>query len=632
MSEIDKNSGTELSGTEIIASFVKTLPNAPGVYHMLDKNGNVLYVGKALNLKVRVKNYTSFKGNSNRICRMIAATKSMEFVRTNTESEALLLEANMIKRYRPQFNVLLRDDKGFPYILITQDEQAPELKKHRGKRNIKGHYFGPFASGMAVNSSIDILQKAFLLRNCSNSYYANRSRPCLQYQIKRCSAPCTGEISFQDYAKLVDDACDFMRGKSKKIQQALVKQMTDAADMQDYEKAAILRDRIAALAHVVSQNDMSANHVKEADIFAIYQMAGQFCVQVFFYRAFQNWGNHAFYPRADSSLSESEVLSAFISQFYENKEPPKLILTSHKVSEHELLQQALSFSLGSKVNIINPKRGEKFNLVRNAINNAKEALGRKLSQSVAQNKLLKNMAEIFDLEQIPRRIEVYDNSHISGTNAIGAMIVAGEEGFAKKQYRTFNIKSTTISAGDDFAMMSEVLSRRFARLAKYKQEKEISIDEDSSLMPEYPDVILIDGGKGQLSAARKSLSEFDLPHEITLIAIAKGEDRNAGRETFYMVGKKPMSLPDGDPVLYFMQRLRDEAHRFAIGTHRARRKKNFVKNPLNEIAGIGVARKKALLNHFGSAKAVSRAALNDLKNIAGISSAMAEKIYNHFRE
>ncbi|MCF6343694.1 MAG: excinuclease ABC subunit UvrC [Devosiaceae bacterium] len=624
------NQSSEIIGTKIIATYVKNLPNSAGVYRMLDENSNVLYVGKALSLKKRVKNYTSFKGNSNRICRMISATRSMEFVQTNSESEALLLEANMIKRYKPQFNVLMRDDKGFPYILITNDHQAPELKKHRGVRNIKGQYFGPFASGNAVNTTIDILQRAFLLRNCSNSYFANRTRPCLQYQIKRCSAPCTGEISQENYAKLADDACDFLRGKSNKIQQELAKQMTEAAQNQDYEAAAILRDRIAALAHIRSKNDMSATHVNEADIFAIYKQAGQFCVQVFFYRAFQNWGNHAFYPRADGSLNESEVLSAFISQFYENRMPPKLVLVSHDLLEKNLLEQALSISLDSKVAIIKPKKGEKHSLISNALNNAKQALGRKLSHNLAQKKLLEGMAEAFALDKTPRRIEVYDNSHISGTNAIGAMIVAGIEGFAKKQYRTFNIKSETITPGDDFGMMSEVLSRRFARLAK-QQKLEIEKQQSENGIPDYPDVMLIDGGKGQLSAVAKSLKEYNLPFEITLIAIAKGEDRNAGKETFYMLNKKPMKLEAGSPVLYFVQRLRDEAHRFAIGTHRAKRNKQMIKNPLDEISGIGASRKKALLNHFGSAKATSRASFSDLKNIEGISAALAKKIHDHFR-
>ena len=620
-------------GTSIIADYVKHLPNAPGVYSMLDENSNVLYVGKALSLKKRVKNYTSFSGNSNRICKMIALTRSMEFVRTKTDSEALLLEANMIKRYSPQFNVLLRDDKSFPYILITSEHEheAPELKKHRGARNIKGHYFGPFASATAVNATIDILQKAFLLRNCSNSYYANRTRPCLQYQIKRCAAPCTGEISLKEYKKLANDACSFLRGKSKKIQQDLAKQMGLAAIEQDYEGAAILRDRIASLAHITSQNDMSANNVNEADIFAIYKQAGQFCVQVFFYRAFQNWGNYAFYPRADSLLSEAEVLSAFILQFYENRTPAKLILTSHKVNEAELVQQALSISLGAGVRIITPKKGEKFTLVQNALNNAKEALGRKLSQHLAQKKLLEGMKEVFGLEKTPRRIEVYDNSHIQGTNAIGAMIVAGIEGFAKKHYRTFNIKSETITPGDDFGMMEEVLSRRFARLAKQEPLNKENKQNGSDDFPDYPDVMLIDGGRGQLNAVVKSLEKFDLPNPITLIAIAKGENRNAGNESFHMVGKKPIKLEAGSLILYFVQRLRDEAHRFAIGTHRAKRKKALIKNPLDEIKGIGAMRKKALLNHFGSAKAVGRASLKDLRNIAGISSAMAEKIYNHFR-
>ncbi len=613
-------------GIKIISDFAKNLPNAPGVYRMLDERGNVLYVGKALSLKNRVKNYTSFKGNSNRICTMISATRSMEFVRTDSESEALLLEANMIKRFRPQYNVLMRDDKGFAYILITSSHEAPELKKHRGVRNIKGHYFGPFASGIAINSTIDILQRAFLLRNCSDSYYANRTRPCLQYQIKRCAAPCTGEISLEDYQKLANDACDFLRGKSKKIQQDLNKKMIEAAEKEEFEKAAILRDRISALAQIISKNDMSANHVEEADIFAIEQMGGEFCVQIFFYRAFQNWGNHAFYPRADNNLSKSEVLSAFILQFYENRPAPKLIITSHNLPEKDLISSALSTKFGHKIKIITPKRGEKLSLVKNALNNAKEALARKFAQKKTQKKLFENMAKSFSLKKIPQKIEVYDNSHIQGTNAIGAMIVATQEGFAKKHYRKFNIKNNNISAGDDFAMMKEVLSRRFARLIKEENNQ-----SENGEIKHYPDVILIDGGKGQLSAVANCLKQYGLEDKIELIAIAKGENRNAGNERFFMVERGEIKLPNGDPVLYFMQQLRDEAHRFAIGTHRAKRKKAIKKNPLDEIEGIGAKRKKALLSHFGSAKAIMRAAQKDIEKVNGISSAMAKKIYNHFK-
>ena len=619
----------ENTGTKTIAAYLKTLPKSPGVYRMIDENGAVLYVGKAKNLKARVSNYTKYDGNPTRICRMISATRSMEFVLTKTESEALLLEANLIKRLKPWYNVLLRDDKSFPFILIPTENEAPQLLKHRGKRRLKGHYFGPFASGYSVDKTIATLQKAFLIRNCSNSYYQNRTRPCLQHQIKRCAAPCTGEISPKDYQKLVDNACDFLSGKSKKIQESLASEMQNAADKEDFENAAILRDRLAALTYIVGQNDVVAKSIKEADIFAIHQIGGQFCVQVFFYRAYQNWGNHAFYPRADGSLSEGEVLSAFITQFYQTHIPPKQIFTSLELEENKLLQEALTFKINSKVKISNPKRGEKYELVNNALNNAKEAIGRKLAQTSAQKTLLKKMTEVFGLKEIPRRIEVYDNSHISGTNAVGAMIVASENGFEKKQYRTFNIKSKTITPGDDYGYMEEVLGRRFARLLKENPLKDKEKQEEGAL-PDWPDVILIDGGKGQLSAVKKTLHALGLKDEVTLIGIAKGEERNAGRETFFMQGKKSFMLPARDPVLYYVQRLRDEAHRFAIGTHRAKRKKDVVKNPLDEIGGIGAARKKALLNHFGSAKAVSNAALSDLVKVDGISKAMALKIYDFF--
>ncbi len=628
------NSAQETSGLDIIAAFVKTLPSSPGVYRMIDAQGAVLYVGKANSLKDRVSNYTRYEGNPNRICRMISATATMEFVTTKTESEALLLEANLIKRLKPWYNVLMRDDKSFPFILLATDHEAAQLVKHRGKRRREGHYFGPFASGQSVDRTIATLQKAFLIRNCSNSYYANRNRPCLQHQIKRCAAPCTGEISLDKYQKLVDSARAFLSGKSKIIQERLSSEMNKAAEKEDFENAAILRDRLTALTYIVGQNDVSANSFEEADIFAIYQIAGQFCVQVFFFRAFQNWGNHAFYPRADASLDEGEVLQAFISQFYEGRVPPKLILVSNELKENDLLELALSEKLNSRVNISNPKRGEKFEIVNNALNNAKEALGRQLAQTSAQKSLLKKMVDVFDLKQTPKRIEVYDNSHISGSNAVGAMIVASENGFEKKHYRTFNIKSSTITPGDDFGMMEEVLGRRFARLMKEnpleKKTDENEEKKDDGQLPDWPDVILIDGGKGQLSAVQKSFTSLGLGDEVTLIAIAKGQERNAGRETFFMQGKKSFMLPARDPVLYYVQRLRDEAHRFAIGTHRAKRKKDIVKNPLDEIEGIGASRKRALLNHFGSAKAVSRAALVDLIKVSGISKAMAEIIYDHF--
>ena len=615
------------TGADIIKAFVRTLPAAPGVYRMLDEAGDVVYVGKARNLKARVTNYTRPDGNPVRIQRMIATTRSMEFVRTETESEALLLEANLIKRLRPRFNVLLRDDKSFPYILIATDHEAPELLKHRGVRRRPGHYFGPFASATAVGRTIAALQKAFLLRNCSDSFYAARTRPCLQHQIKRCAAPCTGEVSIEGYQRLVEDAQAFLSGKSHAVQTHLSEEMNKAAEALDFERAAMLRDRLSALALIQSQGDMSARGVEEADIFAIHSEAGQFCVQVFFFRAHQNWGNHAFRPRADAAMSEAEVLEAFIAQFYESHLPAKQALLSHDLEQTELLEEALSARAGHRVHVLTPKRGEKRDLVQMALDNAREALGRQLAEGATQKKLLEGVAETFGLEEVPRRIEVYDNSHIQGTNAVGGMIVAGEEGFSKKHYRTFNIKSEDLTPGDDFGMMREVLTRRFTRLAN---ESEPDHEDDTTGMPDWPDVVFIDGGLGQLNAVREVISEMSLPREVTFIGIAKGEERDAGREKFFIEGREPFMLPARDPVLYYVQRLRDEAHRFAIGTHRARRAKSQIKNPLDEIDGIGPTRKRALLNHFGSAKAVSRAALADLSAVPGISDAMARLIYDHF--
>lgn len=626
-SEQDVDLQPTKTGAEIIREFVRTLPASPGVYRMLDANADVVYVGKARNLKARVTNYTRPEANPIRIQRMIAVTKTMEFVRTETESEALLLEANLIKRLRPRFNVLLRDDKSFPYILIATDHEAPELLKHRGAKRRPGHYFGPFASATAVSRTIAALQKAFLLRNCSDSFYASRTRPCLQHQIKRCAAPCTGEITIKDYQGLVESARQFLNGKTQSVQDQLSSEMNEAAENLDFERAAMLRDRLSALALIQSQGDMSARSVEEADIFAIHTEAGQFCVQVFFFRAHQNWGNHAFRPKADASMDETEVLEAFISQFYQSRTAPKLILVSHELAEPEVLEEALSSQAGHRVHINHPQRGEKRDIVDHALNNAREALARQLSESATQKKLLEGVKETFGLEETPRRIEVYDNSHIQGTNAVGAMIVAGEEGLSKKHYRTFNIKSEDLTPGDDFGMMREVLTRRFTRLAR---ESELDAEDDTSGMPDWPDVLFIDGGAGQLRAVREVIEELNLPRQIILIGIAKGEERDAGREKFFMTGKQPFMLPARDPVLYYVQRLRDEAHRFAIGTHRARRSKAQIKNPLDEIDGIGPTRKRALLNHFGSAKAVSRAALSDLTVVPGISEAIAQIIYDHF--
>ena len=614
-------------GAEIIRNFVKTLPTGPGVYRMFDAEGEVIYVGKARNLKARVTNYTRPDGLDIRIRRMIAATRNMEFVRTETEAEALLLEANLIKRLKPRFNVLLRDDKSFPYILISTEHEAPELKKHRGVRSQKGHYFGPFASALAVKRTINALQRAFLLRTCTDSFYKSRTRPCILHQIKRCAAPCTGEISLEDYAELVDEARQFLSGKSKVVQEHLAADMNKAAEALDFERAALLRDRLSALALVQSSGDVAAKTVEEADVFAIAQEAGQFCVQVFFFRAYQNWGNHAFRPRADQSLSEAEVLEAFLSQFYEDRTPPKLVLVSHEPEERELIEEALSARAGSRVYIQAPQRGEKKELVNHALTNAREALGRQLAEGATQKALLEGVAQLFDLEEPPRRIEVYDNSHISGTNAVGAMIVAGEEGFSKKHYRTFNIRSTDITPGDDFGMMREVLTRRFSRLAN---ESPTDAEDEQTGMPDWPDLVFIDGGAGQLNAVNEVIRTLDLPREVTFIGIAKGEERDAGREKFHVAGREPFMLPHRDPVLYYVQRLRDEAHRFAIGTHRARRKKEMITNPLDEIEGIGPARKRALLQRFGSAKAVSRAALADLASVPGVSTALAQQIYDHF--
>jgi excinuclease ABC subunit C len=614
-------------GPDVIRAFVRTLPAAPGVYRMLDSSGEVIYVGKARSLKARVSNYTRPEALPVRIQRMVAATCSMEFVRTETESEALLLEANLIKRLKPRFNVLLRDDKSFPYILIATDHEAPELMKHRGTRRRQGHHFGPFASVTAVNRTIASLQKAFLLRNCSDSFYAARTRPCLMHQIKRCSGPCTREISLADYGELVHEAKEFLSGRSQSVRDHLQKDMNEAAEALDFERAALLRDRLSALALIQSQGDATAKSVEEADVFAIHHEGGQFCVQVFFFRAFQNWGNHAFRPRADASMTDAEVLEAFVSQFYESRTPPRLVLLSHELSEPQLMEEALSSRAEFRVRVQTPQRGEKRDLVNHALNNAREALGRQLAEGATNRALLEGVGEIFGLQEVPRRIEVYDNSHISGTNAVGAMIVAGEEGFSKKHYRTFNIRSTDITPGDDFGMMREVLTRRFSRLAA---ESPDDAEDETTGMPDWPDVVFIDGGAGQLNAVREVIAKLNLPKDVTFIGIAKGEERDAGREKFFMEGRDAFMLPHRDPVLYYVQRLRDEAHRFAIGTHRARRKKDVVKNPLDEIDGIGPTRKRALLNHFGSAKAVGRASLMDLAAVPGISDQMAQMIYDHF--
>ncbi|CDL76102.1 uvrC [Brucella canis str. Oliveri] len=610
---------------------MKRLPNNPGVYRMFNSDGDVLYVGKARNLKKRVSNYARGIGHSNRITRMIRETVTMEFVVTRTETEALLLEANLIKRLRPRFNVLMRDDKSFPYILLTGGHRAPGIFKHRGARSRKGDYFGPFASAGAVGRTINALQRAFLLRTCTDSVFETRTRPCLLYQIKRCSAPCTYEISDEDYAGLVAEAKAFLSGKSQSVKDHLAAAMQAASADLDFEHAAVYRDRLAALSHVQSHQGINPQTVEEADVFAIHQEGGMTCIQVFFFRTGQNWGNRAYFPKADSSLGPAEVLGAFLSQFYDDKPCPKLVLLSETVEEQFLITEALSTRAGHKVQVSVPQRGEKKELVQHALTNAREALGRRLAETSSQARLLQGLAETFGLPRAPRRIEVYDNSHIMGTNAVGGMIVAGPEGFVKNQYRKFNIRSTDITPGDDFGMMREVIERRFSRLVKEHGTPAGEV-ENPDAFPAWPDVILIDGGQGQVGAVRQILGEMGISDLVTAIGIAKGVDREAGRERFFMEGKQPFTLPPRDPVLYFIQRLRDEAHRFAIGTHRARRKKEMVRNPLDEIAGIGPTRKRALLHHFGTAKAVSRAAVEDLMQIDGISEAMARAIHDHFRD
>ena len=616
--------GETETGAAVIARSAKTAPAGPGVYRMLDAGGEVLYVGKARHLKKRVVSYARGQGHNNRIARMIADTATMEFVTTKTEIEALLLEANLIKRLKPRFNVVLRDDKSFPFILIARDHPVPQILKHRGARNRPGEYFGPFASAGAVTRTINTLQRAFLLRSCSDGYYETRVRPCLLYQIKRCSAPCTGEISVAEYGALVDEALRFLRGESDEVKHRLHALMNEASQNQDYERAASFRDRLTALSHIQSRQGINPHTVKEADVFAAHQDAGQTCIQVFFFRSGNNWGNRAYFPRADKALPVEEVLESFIAQFYDDKPPPKLILLSHEIEERRLLAEALALKAGYKITVTAPQRGEKRELVDHALVNAREALARRLAEHASQAAILARLAELLDLDETPQRIEVYDNSHISGTNPVGAMIVAGPEGFIKAQYRKFNMKAEDLAPGDDYAMMREMLTRRFSRLVKER-------DKDEGEGWAAPDLVLIDGGPGQLSAAHDVLEGLGLP-DIRIAAVAKGPDRNAGRERIYLKGKQPLLLEPRDPVLYCIQTLRDEAHRFAIGAHRVRRKKGLTASPLDEVPGIGPARKRALLKHFGSAKAVSRAGIADLESVGGISAQMAKAIYDHFHE
>jgi excinuclease ABC subunit C len=678
--------GSLAAGRETIIRFSKLAPSRPGVYRMIDASGDVLYVGKAKNIKKRILAYARPTGHDTRIERMIAATTAIEFVSTRTETEALLLEANLIKRLRPRFNVLLRDDKSFPYILITGDHWAPQILKHRGARTREGRYYGPFASVWAVNRTINALQRAFLLRSCTDAFFESRTRPCLLYQIKRCSAPCTREIEFREYSELVREANAFLSGRSKAVKDELAAEMENASSALDFERAAVYRDRLAALSAIQSHQGINPRGVEEADVFAAHQEGGFTCVEVFFFRTGQNWGNRAYFPKADRALGPGEVLGAFVAQFYDDKPCPRCVFISHDIEDRTLLAEALSTKSGHRVDIAVPQRGEKKDLVDHALANAREALGRKLADTSSQQKLLRQLTQTFGLPRVPRRIEVYDNSHIQGSNAVGAMIVANAEGFRKSQYRKFNIRSTDLTPGDDFGMMREVLERRFKRLLaeaprdaakgaveqgddaappllvgerdglrgagvteqiadagapspdalrastspQQAEGEEGSVENDQDDDSPWPDLVLIDGGQGQLNVARETLAA--LRADVPIVAIAKGPERDAGHETFFMPGRDPIKLPPRDPVLYFVQRLRDEAHRFAVGSHRQRRKRDIREAGLQEIAGIGPNRKRALLHHFGTLKAIERASLTDLARVPGISAETARRIYEFFHE
>ena len=675
------------AGAAVIRGHWRHAPKGPGVYRMIGADDEVLYVGKAKSVRKRIASYMRAGGQTNRIARMIALTTSMVFVSTATETEALLLETNFIKQMKPRFNVLMRDDKSFPYILVTGDHPAPQITKHRGARARKGDYFGPFASVWAVNRTLNALERAFLLRSCTDSYYENRSRPCLLHQIKRCSAPCTSEISLTAYAGLVGEARDFLSGKSRAVRDLLAREMGEASDAMEFERAARLRDRIAALSAIQGAQGINPKVTEEADVFAVLEQGGQFCIEVFFFRTFQNWGNRAYYPKADRSLRPDEVLEAFLAQFYSERPPPRLVLLSHEIEGRELLERALIERYEQRVEIVVPRRGEKRELVDHAAQNGRETLGRKLSEAASQEKLLAALAEAFGLDRAIRRVEVYDNSHIMGMNAVGAMVVAGPDGFMKTHYRTFNIKDAALTPGDDFGMMREVLRRRFVRLNKETPASStaqrgrgtaqsavegaaaaepepdaaslplvgrarVGVDaelhgaaqvgriptsdpspqgEGEDAFPQRPDLILIDGGLGQFNATKTILDELEVT-DVAVVAIAKGRDRDAGREMFFVERREPFRLSPRDPALYFVQRLRDEAHRFAIGTHRARRKKSFTRSPLDEIAGIGPARKRALLHAFGTAKALSRATLTDLEKVPGINAGTAKLVYDYFHE
>jgi excinuclease ABC subunit C len=616
----DQPGGSGLMGMALIKDEVKRLPDAPGVYRMLGEGGEALYVGKAKSLKKRVTHYAQGRFHTQRIAHMVHLTRAMEFTTTRTETEALLLESNLIKRMKPRFNVVLRDDKSFAEILIRRDHPAPQIRKHRGVHSIPGDYFGPFASTWAVNRTVNILQKAFLLRSCSDSVYETRTRPCMLHQIKRCSAPCVDLISMEGYGELVGEAHDFMRGKSRAVMKRLSQEMSAAAEAMEFEIAARLRDRIRALSVISMEQGINPETVDEADVFALHAEGGQACVQVFFFRAGQNWGNRAYFPRVDKTDEDGDIIDAFLGQFYEDKPIPRLILLSHAAPNAELLAEAFALQSGHKVELAVPQRGEKKQLVQHALTNAREALGRKMAESSAHTKILAAVCEAFGLEGSPERIEVYDNSHIQGTNAVGGMIVAGPEGFMKNQYRKFNIRSQDLVPGDDYGMMREVLSRRFGRMVK---------DEEAGESPPRPDLVLIDGGGGQLAATLEVMADLGVD-DIPVVGVAKGPDRDAGLERFFMPGKEPFMLEPKSPALYYLQRLRDEAHRFAIGSHRVRRTMEMKKNPLDEIEGVGPGRKKALLHAFGSARGVSRASAADLAKVDGVSDALAQRIYDFF--
>lgn len=647
-------------GSAAIESAMRHAPAGPGVYRMMNAAREVLYVGKAKNIRKRLIAYARPAGQNERIARMIAATTSLEFVSTGTETEALLLEANLIKQLRPRFNVLMRDDKSFPYILITGDHWAPRILKHRGAQSRAGGYYGPFASAGAVDRTINALQRAFLIRSCTDAFFESRTRPCLLHQIKRCAGPCTGEIDFAGYAELVREAKEFLTGRSHLVKEMLATEMEKASAELAFERAALYRDRLAALSAIQAQQGINPRSVEEADVFAIHQDGGYSCVEVFFFRTGQNWGNRAYFPRADRALPAGEVLGAFLAQFYDDKPPPRLVLLSEDIPERELLASALGAKAGVRVDVVTPRRGEKWELVRHAAANAREALGRKLAETATQNRMMRALADLLELPGAPRRIEVYDNSHIQGTNAVGAMIVAGAEGFLKSAYRKFNIASAGLTPGDDYGMMREVLGRRFRRLSRElaaargeeagveatiaagveaggKARGEVADTAEADVEreagddhPRLPDLVIIDGGPGQLRVARETLAGLGCA-DVPLLAVAKGPDRDAGRETLHRVDRPPLKLEPRDPILYFIQRLRDEAHRFAVGSHRKRRERDLREAGLREIPGIGPMRKRALLRHFGTLKAIERASLADLARVPGINAETARRIHDFFR-